>query len=62
MSDAQPDLDVIQRWMQSVIHCTHYVAGPGENAYLSREEAPEITFITRDTIERSDEAYTEVPA
>ncbi len=57
-----PSRDTRLRWMQSVIHCTHYVAGAGENAYLSREEAPEITFITRDSIDRSDEAYTEVPA
>ena len=47
-------------WMQSVVRCTHYVAGAGEQAYLCREEAPEITFVSRDTIDRSDEAYTEI--
>jgi hypothetical protein len=46
-------------WMQSVIRCTHYVAGAGENAYLRREDTPEITFIERDQIEQSDEAWTE---
>ena len=48
--------------MQSVVHCTHYIAGAGEKAYLHPEEAPEITFVNRDTIERSDEAYTEIPS
>jgi hypothetical protein len=57
-----PTRDTRLRWMQSVVHCTHYVAGAGEKAYLRQEEAPEITFINRDTIERSDEAYTEIPS
>ncbi|HDV5711195.1 TPA: hypothetical protein RJD49_002926 [Legionella pneumophila] len=46
-------------WMQSVIHCTHYVTGSSENQYLNKFEAPEISFISRDTIERPNEAYTE---
>jgi hypothetical protein len=50
--------DTRLRWMQSVVHCTHYVAGASEQAYLSRDEAPEISFVNRDTIERHDEAYT----
>lgn len=57
-----PTRDTRLRWMQSVVHCTHYVAGAGEKAYLRPEEAPEITFINRDTIERADEAYTEIPS
>lgn len=57
-----PSRDSRLRWMQSVIRCTHYIAGAGEQAYLRREDAPEITFVNRDTIERSDEAYTDVPA
>jgi len=57
-----PTRDTRLRWMQSVLHCTHYVAGAGENAYLRREDAPEITFVTRDTIDRSDEAWTDIPA
>ena len=40
---------------------THYVTGAGEQAYLHQEEAPEITFVRRDQIDRSDEAYTELP-
>ncbi|MEY4916444.1 MAG: hypothetical protein RL616_357 [Verrucomicrobiota bacterium] len=55
-----PTRDTRLRWMQSVLHCTHYVAGAGEQAYLRREDAPEITFIQRDDIDRSDEAYTEI--
>ena len=45
--------------MQSVIHCTHYIAGAGEQAYLNKSDAPEINFINRDPIDRSDEAYAE---
>ncbi len=51
-----PTRDTRLRWMQSVVHCTHYVAGAGERDYLRTDETPEITFINRDTIERSDEA------
>lgn len=57
-----PARDSRLRWMQSVVHCTHYVAGAGERAYLRPEEAPEITFVNRETIERPDEAYTEIPS
>lgn len=55
-----PTRDTRLRWMQSVVRCTHYVAGAGEQAYLRPEQAPEITFVKRDPIERSDEAYTEI--
>ena len=57
-----PTRDSRLRWMQSVVHCTHYVAGAGEKDYLRTQETPEITFISRDTIDRSDEAYTEIPS
>jgi hypothetical protein len=57
-----PTRDTRLRWMQSVVHCTHYVAGPGEQAYLHPEEAPDIVFSPRDPIDRSDEAYTDFPA
>jgi hypothetical protein len=57
-----PTRDTRLRWMQSVVHCTHYVAGPGEQAYLHPEEAPDIVFVPRDPIDRSDEAYTDFPA
>lgn len=52
-----PARDSRLRWMQSVLHCTHYIAGASEQAYLRKEDAPEITFVNRDAIERSDEAY-----
>ncbi|MDI1320575.1 MAG: hypothetical protein PSW75_10345 [bacterium] len=57
-----PTRDSRLRWMQSVIHCTHYICGAGEQAYLNQADAPEITFVPRDPIDRSDEAYTELPA
>lgn len=55
-----PTRDSRLKWMQSVINCTHYVSGAGEQAYLNKDDAPDITFVTRDTIEQSDEAYTEL--
>ena len=61
-SQISPARDTRLRWMQSVLHCTHYVAGAGEQAYLSQEDAPEITFVNREPIDRSDEAYCEIPA
>ena len=56
-----PTRDTRLRWMQSVVQCTHYVAGAGEIQYLRTDEAPEITFVPRDPIERSDEAYVDDP-
>lgn len=53
-----PTRDTRLRWMQSVVHCTHYVCGAGEQAYLNPADAPEITFVPRDAIDRSDEAWT----
>ncbi|MSU24342.1 MAG: hypothetical protein EXS32_11030 [Opitutus sp.] len=57
-----PTRDTRLRWMQSVLHCTHYIAGVGEQAYLNKADAPDITFVNRDPIDRSDEAYTDLPA
>jgi hypothetical protein len=57
-----PSRDTRLRWMQSVVHCTHYVAGASEQDYMRKEDAPEITYVNRDTIERPNEAYTEIPA
>lgn len=56
-----PTRDSRLRWMQSVIHCTHYVAGASEQNYMRKADAPEINYISRDTIERPNEAYTEIP-
>jgi len=55
-----PTRDTRLRWMQSVIHCTHYVTGASEKLYLHAEEAPEITYIERDPITNCEEAYVEV--
>ncbi|MGC4081632.1 MAG: hypothetical protein QM736_05840 [Vicinamibacterales bacterium] len=56
-----PTRDSRLRWMQSVIHCTHYVCGAGEQAYLNVADAPEISFVPRDPIDRSDEAWADFP-
>lgn len=55
-----PTRDTRLRWMQSAIHCTHYVTGAGEQAYVRPEDAPEIAYVRRDDIERWDEAFTEL--
>jgi len=55
-----PTRDTRLRWMQSVIHCTHYVTGAGEQAYLRPEDGPGITYVRREDIERSHEAFTEL--
>jgi hypothetical protein len=59
-TQVSPTRDSRLGWMQSVIHCTHYIAGMGEQAYLNKADAPDITFVTRETIDRSDEAYAEI--
>lgn len=56
-----PTRDSRLSWMQSVVKCTHYIAGAGEKDYLRTHETPEITFVSRDPIDRSDEAYVELP-
>ena len=56
-----PTRDTRLRWMQSVVRCTHYIAGAGEQAYLNKSECPEITFVNRDPIDRSDEAWIDEP-
>jgi hypothetical protein len=56
-----PTRDSRLLWMQSVVRCTHYIAGAGEKDYLRTHETPEITFVNRDAIDRSDEAYIELP-
>ncbi len=52
-----PTRETRLRWMQSVIGCTHYVAGFGEMKYLNTAEAPEVQFVTRDEISEPDRAY-----
>ena len=55
-----PTRDTRLRWMQSVVRCTHYVAGASEKFYLHQADAPEIKYVERDPIERADEAYAEI--
>lgn len=52
-----PTRDTRLRWMQSVICCTHYVAGASEINYLNTDDAPGVQFIARDEISESDRAY-----
>jgi hypothetical protein len=52
-----PSRDTRLRWMQSVVQCTHYVAGAGERAYLNEADAPGVTFIQREEISDSNHAY-----
>ena len=56
-----PTRDTRFRWMQSVVNCSHYILGAGEKDYLRPEKTPEINFINREPIDRSDEAYIELP-
>jgi hypothetical protein len=52
-----PTRDTRLRWMQSVIGCTHYVAGAGERKYLNEADAPGVTFVQREEISDSNHAY-----
>lgn len=56
-AQVSPARDSRLGWMQSVIHCTHYVTGASEMNYLDREAAPGITFIQRDEITDSHDSY-----
>ena len=55
-----PTRDTRFRWMQSVIRCTHYVAGASEQHYINKADAPNVEFIKRDEISDFDRAYTEL--
>ena len=55
-----PTRDTRFRWMQSVIQCTHYVAGASEQHYINKADAPQVKFIKRDEISDSGKAYTEL--
>jgi hypothetical protein len=55
-----PTRDTRFRWMQSVIRCTHYVAGASEQHYINTADAPNVKFIKRDEISDFDRAYTEL--
>ena len=55
-----PTRDTRFRWMQSVIQCTHYVAGTSEQHYINKADAPQVKFTKRDEISDSGKAYTEL--
>jgi hypothetical protein len=55
-----PTRDTRFSWMQSVIQCTHYVAGASEQHYINKADAPGVKFIKRDEISESGKAYTEL--
>jgi hypothetical protein len=55
-----PTRDTRFVWMQSVIRCTHYVAGASEQHYINKADAPEVQFVRRDDISESDKAYIEL--
>ena len=55
-----PTRDTRLKWMQSVLHATHYIPGSGERAYLKLEEAPGMVFVDREEIDRKEEAWTEM--
>jgi len=55
-----PTRDTRFHWMQSVIRCTHYVAGASEQYYINKADAPMVKFIKRDEISDFDRAYTEL--
>jgi hypothetical protein len=44
--------------MQSVIRCTHYVAGASEQDYVNKSDAPDVEFVRREEISESGKAYT----
>ncbi len=52
-----PTRDTRFRWMQSVIGCSHYVAGASEQNYINKADAPNVQFIRRDEISDFNKAY-----
>ena len=55
-----PTRDTRFCWMQSVVRCTHYVAGASEQHYINKADDPTVKFIERDEISDSGKAYTEL--
>ncbi|MBA2586132.1 MAG: hypothetical protein H0U99_06570 [Chthoniobacterales bacterium] len=52
-----PTRETRLRWMQSVVGCTHYVAGAGERQYLNEADAPDVRFVPRAEIADPEKAY-----
>ena len=55
-----PTRDTRFVWMQSVIQCTHYVAGASEQDYINKADGPDVNFVRREEISESGKAYTGV--
>ena len=55
-----PTRDTRFVWMQSVVRCTHYVAGASEQDYINKADAPDVQFVRRNEISDSGKAYTEL--
>jgi len=55
-----PTRDTRFVWMQSLIRCTHYVAGASEQDYVNKADAPDVKFVRREEISDSGKAYTGV--
>lgn len=56
-----PARDARLLWMQSVVRCTHYVAGASEMQYMDRTETPEVVFLERDVIDDPHGSFVEGP-
>jgi hypothetical protein len=56
-SQINPGKDERFGWMNSVIHCTHYIAGNSEYDYIKREQFPEVKFIKREQIDQPEMAW-----
>lgn len=52
-----PGKDERFAWMNSVINCTHYIAGNSEYEYIKRDQFPEVKFIKRDDINEPNIAF-----
>lgn len=52
-----PTRDTRFRWMQSVVHCTHYIAGASEQNYINKTDGTGVIFVERDVIADASHAY-----
>jgi hypothetical protein len=56
-SQVSPARDNRFEWMQSVIHCTHYITGMGEKGYLDTGRFRDVVFVDRNEVSESDFAW-----
>lgn len=56
-SQISPCRDTRLVWMQSIIQCSHYIAGEGELQYLKQEETPTVQFVQRNAIDNPRKAF-----